>query len=89
MSVALRLALQEERASELAGRIRRLLGPFAGTEVALDSGCGTGSLAFALAPHVGDEAPDFDLPVLHGDGERVRLSDLRGQAVALIFGSYT
>jgi ubiquinone/menaquinone biosynthesis C-methylase UbiE len=32
--------------------MRRLLGPFTGSEVALDSGCGTGSLAFALAPHV-------------------------------------
>jgi len=43
----------------------------------------------ALAPNIGDEAPDFDLPVLHGAGERVRLSDLRGQPAALIFGSYT
>jgi len=42
-----------------------------------------------LAPKVGDEAPHFDLPILHGDGERVRLSDLRGRPVALIFGSYT
>jgi len=42
-----------------------------------------------LAPNVGDEAPDFDLPVLHGDGERASLSDLRGRPVALIFGSYT
>jgi len=43
----------------------------------------------ALAPAVGTPAPDFDLPVLHGDGQRVRLAELRGQAVALIFGSYT
>jgi hypothetical protein len=41
------------------------------------------------APKVGDEAPDFHLPVLHGDGATVRLSDLRGKPVALIFGSYT
>ncbi len=41
------------------------------------------------APKVGDEAPDFELPVLHGDGETVRLSGLRGKPVALIFGSYT
>lgn len=52
MSVGLRLALQEQRASDLADRVRRLLGPFTGAEVALDSGCGTGALAFALAPHV-------------------------------------
>ncbi len=42
-----------------------------------------------ITPNVGDKAPDFDLPVLHGDGERVRLSDLHGKPVALIFGSYT
>jgi hypothetical protein len=41
------------------------------------------------APRVGDEAPDFELPVLHGDGATVRLSELRGKPVALIFGSYT
>lgn len=54
MSVDLRLALQEERAADLADRVRRLLGPFSGSEVALDSGCGTGALAYALAPHVGE-----------------------------------
>jgi len=54
MSVELRLALQEERASDLAERVRRLLGPFTGTEAALDAGCGTGALAFALAPHVAE-----------------------------------
>jgi SAM-dependent methyltransferase len=54
VSVKLRLALQEERASELGERVRRLLGPFTGSEAALDAGSGTGSLAFALAPHVGE-----------------------------------
>ncbi|MGH3133714.1 MAG: class I SAM-dependent methyltransferase [Gaiellaceae bacterium] len=54
MTVKMRLALQEERAAELAERVRRLLGPFTGAEVALDVGSGTGSLAFALAPHVGE-----------------------------------
>jgi ubiquinone/menaquinone biosynthesis C-methylase UbiE len=34
--------------------VRRLLGPFAGTETVLDAGCGTGALAFALAPHVAE-----------------------------------
>lgn len=52
MSIELRLALQERRSADLAERIRRLLGPFTGGESALDAGCGTGSLAFALAPHV-------------------------------------
>jgi cytochrome oxidase Cu insertion factor (SCO1/SenC/PrrC family) len=41
------------------------------------------------APKVGEEAPDFELPVLHGNGETVRLSGLRGKPVALVFGSYT
>ncbi len=50
----MRLALQAERASDLADRVRRLLGPFTGTETALDSGCGTGALALALAPNVGE-----------------------------------
>lgn len=54
MSVALRLALQEERAADLAEHVRRLLGPFDGTEIMLDSGCGAGALAFAFAPSVGE-----------------------------------
>lgn len=41
------------------------------------------------APKVGDEAPEFELPVLDGRGATVRLSELRGKPVALIFGSYT
>ena len=41
------------------------------------------------APKVGDEAPEFELPVLAGKGATVRLSELRGRPVALIFGSYT
>ncbi|HSG13451.1 MAG TPA: methyltransferase domain-containing protein [Gaiellaceae bacterium] len=54
MSVELRLALQAQRADDLAQRVRRLLGPFSGNEVVLDSGCGTGSFAFALAPNVAE-----------------------------------
>ena len=54
MSVELRLALQEARALDLTERLRRLLGPFTGAETALDAGCGTGALAFALAPNVAE-----------------------------------
>ena len=54
MSVELRLALQEQRSADLAERVRRMLGPFRGTEAALDAGCGTGSISFALAPHVAE-----------------------------------
>ena len=49
-----RRALQEERHAELEARLRRLLAPFAGDERALDVGCGTGALAYALAPLVGE-----------------------------------
>jgi SAM-dependent methyltransferase len=52
VSVELRLALQEQRSADLEQRVRRLLGPFTGNEAVLDAGCGTGSVAFALAPHV-------------------------------------
>jgi SAM-dependent methyltransferase len=54
VSVELRLSLPEERAADLSSRVRHLLGPFTGNEAALDAGCGTGGLAFALAPFVSD-----------------------------------
>lgn len=41
------------------------------------------------APKAGERAPDFALPLLHGDGRTVRLSTLHGRPVALTFGSYT
>lgn len=47
-----RLALQESRGEALRARVQQLLAPFSGTERALDSGCGAGALAFALAPFV-------------------------------------
>ena len=50
--VGYRLASQERRAEGLKDRVQQLLAPFDGTERALDSGCGAGALAFALAPFV-------------------------------------
>jgi ubiquinone/menaquinone biosynthesis C-methylase UbiE len=44
-------ALQDARAAELEERVVRFVAP-AGDERALDSGTGSGALAFALAPHV-------------------------------------
>jgi SAM-dependent methyltransferase len=92
MSVRLRLALQEARASELAERVRRLLGPFRGTEVVLDSGSGTGALAFAIAPHVGevvalDERADYIEAGRAAAPENVRFE--QGDALALPFGYAT
>jgi hypothetical protein len=47
----------------------------------------------ADVPKVGSEAPDFVADVLGAGrkrtGEQVRLSDLRGKPVGIVFGSYT
>jgi SAM-dependent methyltransferase len=89
VSLELRLALQEERANDLADRVRRLLGPFTGHEVALDAGCGTGSLAFALAPHVAevvgvDIRSDYLEAARSSAPANVRL--VEGDVMALPFG---
>jgi len=88
----MRLTLQEERAADLSERVRRLLGPFRGTEIVLDSGCGTGALAFALAPYVGevvgtDTREDYLEAGRAIAPENVRL--LEGDATALPFGYAT
>ena len=89
MSVDLRLALQEERAAQLAERVRSLLGPFSGTEAALDSGSGTGSLAFALAPHVA-EVVALDVSEEYLEAGRANAPPnvrfVQGDAMALPFG---
>ncbi len=89
MSVELRLALQEQRRDDLAQRLRRLLGPFTGNESALDAGCGTGAVPFALAPHVA-EVVGVDTRADYLDAARadappnVRLAE--GDVMALPFG---
>jgi SAM-dependent methyltransferase len=92
VSVKMRLTLQEERAADLSERVRRLLGPFRGTEVALDSGSGTGALAFALAPHVGEVvATDMQADYLEA-GRAIAPENVRfveGDATALPFGYAT
>lgn len=92
MTVRMRLALQEARAGELSERVRRLLGPFTGTELALDSGSGTGAFAFALAPYVGEVvAVDTREDYLEAGRaiapENVRFQE--GDATALPFGYAT
>jgi len=92
MSVELRLALQEARAVDLAERLRRLLGPFTGAEAALDAGCGTGALAFALAPNVAevvgiDTRADYLEAGRGAAPENVRF--VEGDVTALPFGYAT
>jgi ubiquinone/menaquinone biosynthesis C-methylase UbiE len=89
VSLELRLALQEERAAGLEERVRQFLAPFSGNEIALDAGCGTGSLTFALAGFV-SEAVGVDTNAEYLEAGRasappnVRL--LEGDITALPFG---
>jgi SAM-dependent methyltransferase len=89
VSVELRLALQEERAADISDRVRRLLGPFTGSETALDAGAGTGSLSFALAPFVAEVvAIDIRDEYLEA-GRRAAPPNVRfaqGDVMALPFG---
>lgn len=49
----------------------------------------TRSLMARVAPKVGDEAPDFELPTLNGK-QTVRLAKHKGEKpVVLVFGSFT
>jgi SAM-dependent methyltransferase len=50
--VGYRVAMQEERSVALRDRVQELLAPLDGTERVLDSGCGAGAFAFAIAPLV-------------------------------------
>ena len=87
-NVELRLAYQQERAATLEQRVVELLAPFTGEERALDSGCGTGAFAFALAPHVEkvigvDQSPEL----LAAGRERApaNVTFVEGDATALPF----
>ena len=89
MSLDLRLALQAERADALRERVLRLLAPFSGNEVALDAGCGTGSLTFALAGFVAevvgaDTSAEYLEAARAAAPENVRF--VEGDVMALPFG---
>jgi len=86
-------ALQDERAPELAARVRRFVSP-AGSERALDAGCGAGALALALAPFV-REVVGVDLvpELLAKARERAvgleHVQFVEGDATRLPFDSYS
>ena len=61
--------LEEGRRAELTERVRRFVQP-AGDERALDSGTGTGALAFALAPHVREVVAVDRVPELLAQARR-------------------
>jgi ubiquinone/menaquinone biosynthesis C-methylase UbiE len=87
--VALRMALQEKRSAELADAVQRLLAPLRGDERALDSGCGTGAFAFAMAPSVDEVVGvDQDPACLAVARERApaNCSFVEGDVTALPFG---
>ncbi|MCY7303812.1 MAG: methyltransferase domain-containing protein [Thermoleophilia bacterium] len=50
--VGYRVAMQEERSAALRDRVQQLLAPLDGSERVLDSGCGAGAFACAIAPLV-------------------------------------
>src|SRR5262249_26272245 len=62
-------ALEEQRRDALRGRVERFL-QRRGDEAALDSGAGTGALAFALAPLVREVVAVDLVPELLAEGER-------------------
>ena len=83
--------LSDERAEALRERIRRFVGPLSGEERALDSGTGTGALAFALSPLVREVVAVDVVPELLAEA-RKRAADYPnvefrdGDATALPFG---
>ena len=86
--VALRRGLQEERAAELHAHVARLLAPLGHDERALDAGCGTGALAYALAPLVGEVVgvdPAPELLAAARAGAPANCSFVPGDATSLSF----
>jgi len=82
--------LQDARAAELERQIVRFVAP-KGDERALDSGTGTGALAFALAPHVRDVVGVDVVPELLEQARKraaqvPNATFVEGDAIALPFG---
>jgi ubiquinone/menaquinone biosynthesis C-methylase UbiE len=90
MSISLRVARQRAAAAALAARVAAWLGPATADSRALDAGCGTGALAEALAPLVGEVVGvDLDESLL-AEARRLPLSNVSfavADARALPFGA--
>ena len=91
--VARRQALQADRHAELELRLRRLLAPLAGDERALDVGCGTGALAYALAPLVGavvgvDESADYVAAAQAGAPPNCTFATDDAEALSFPYGDF-
>jgi ubiquinone/menaquinone biosynthesis C-methylase UbiE len=83
-------ALQDARAAELEQKILQFVAP-EGDERALDSGAGTGALAFALAPHVREVVGVDVVPELLEQARKraeqfSNVSFVEGDATKLPFG---
>ncbi len=87
------VTLEEYGAMDMAGRRQVWLDISDITEAEFEAYMAEQKVREAIVPKVGSEAPDFVADVLGRDrkrtGEQVRLSDLRGKPVGLVFGSYT
>ena len=86
---SVRVAHQLGRAEDLARQVERLLAPFRGDERALDSGCGAGALAFALAPYVREViGVDLSRDLVEAGREHApdNVTLIEGDATALPFG---
>ena len=87
------VTMAQYAAMDMAARRRVWLEISDITEAEFDAHMAAEKAREASVPKVRGEAPDFTADVLDRQrkrtGEQVRLSDLRGRPVGLVFGSYT
>ncbi len=87
------VTLAQYRAMDMAGKRQVWLEISDISEAEFEAHIATQMAREANVPKVGADAPDFVADVLdrhrRRTGEQVRLSDLRGKPVGLVFGSYT
>ena len=87
------VTLDEYGAMDMAARRKVWLEISDITAEQFDAHMATEKAREATVPQIGSEAPEFVADVLDRDrkrtGEQVRLSELRGKPVGIVFGSYT